>query len=648
MRKMYFINVVPFFPEDPGYMAQQARRIAKEVGLKSSAFSLSLHPEGTPARKKADVFAAAFAALKKDLAGDPDIRPGILLQSLIGHGWSAEVSLTGETWQKTINTQAVASSRQCPLDRGFRDYVLAAVESLAASRPAFFLVDDDFCIKRGECFCPLHMARYNERLSAQWSREELVKHLEAAPASDPVVQAVTAVLHEGLVDFAKEIRASIDKVAPGTRCGMCSPGAGQYSLADVTRALAGNTEPFVRLAGAIYGDAKPSALNWISRYTRVRALATEGVKDLIAESDTFPHNQYSASAAGLHAHITVGILNGLNGSKLWNTALYDKSPDSGRAYERIVAKNLGFYDALLNAVDGARWQGMETPLSEHRRDYHLLNPGQPLEFPDFITSLIGGFGIPYTYGNSLENRPRMLSGDHVDRFTDEEIQGFFHGGLLLDGLAARRLVARGFAEAMGVTIGERRDFFHTVEIQAAPGKRAAFMWDKGSTELLPAEGAREVTTLFHEVDGSASERKRQGAGMVFFENRFGGRVATVAFHTAMPYYKILLPSRRRWLVEACDFLVDGMLPFVVQEDQPVMARHGVLKDGSELLSLLNLSSDSLEGFTLRAARAFKSLQRLGCDGTWSDQSFHAVEGLDYQITCELKTYEPAIFKLSIH
>jgi hypothetical protein len=60
--------------------------------------------------------------------------------------------------------------------------------------------------------------------------------------------------------------------------------------------------------------------------------------------------------------------------------------------------------------------------------------------PDFITSLIGGFGIPYTYGNSLENRPRMLSGDHVDRFTDEEIQGFLHGGLLLDGLAAVRVL----------------------------------------------------------------------------------------------------------------------------------------------------------------------------------------------------------------
>jgi hypothetical protein len=489
------------------------------------------------------------------------------------------------------------------------------------------------------------MARYNERLSVQCSREELVKHLEAAPASDTVVQAVTAVLHEGLVDFAKEIRASIDKIAPGTRCGMCSPGAGQYSLADVTRALAGNTEPFVRLAGAIYGDAKPSALNWISRYTAIRALAAGGVKDLIAETDTFPHNQYSASAAGLHAHITVGILNGLNGSKLWNTSLYDKSPESGRAYERIVAKNLRFYDALLSEVDGACWQGMETPLCDHRRDYHPMDPGRPLEFPDFITSLIGGFGIPYTYGSSMENRPRMLSGDNVDRFTDKEIQGFLHVGLLLDGLAARRLAARGFSEELGVKIGDRQDFFHTVEIHSHSGKRAAFMWDKGSTELIPVEGAREITTLFHEVDGSASERKRQGAGMVFFENRFGGRVATVAFHTAMPYYKILLPIRRKWLVEACDFLVGGMLPFVVQEGQPVMARHALLKDGSDLLSVLNLGADTLEGFTIRSARRFSSLQSLRCDGAWSREPFEVVDQFNYKIFCNLKTYEPRIIKI---
>jgi hypothetical protein len=90
-----------------------------------------------------------------------------------------------------------------------------------------------------------------------------------------------------------------------------------------------------------------------------------------------------------------------------------------------------------------------------------------------------------------------------------------------------------------------------------------------------------------------------------------------------------------------------MLPFVVQEDQPVMARHALLKDGSDLLSVLNLGADTLDGFALRSARAFKGLQRLGCDGTWSDQTFDAVDALNVQITCELKTYEPGIFRIPI-
>jgi hypothetical protein len=55
---MHFLNVVPFFPDDPAYMAQQARRIAGEVGLRAAAFCIRLLPEGTPARKKAEIYAA--------------------------------------------------------------------------------------------------------------------------------------------------------------------------------------------------------------------------------------------------------------------------------------------------------------------------------------------------------------------------------------------------------------------------------------------------------------------------------------------------------------------------------------------------------------------------------------------------------------
>ena len=62
MKEPHFLNVVPFFPNDLDYMVEQAIRIADEVGLKDIAFCLSLHPQGTPAKARADVYAAAFAS----------------------------------------------------------------------------------------------------------------------------------------------------------------------------------------------------------------------------------------------------------------------------------------------------------------------------------------------------------------------------------------------------------------------------------------------------------------------------------------------------------------------------------------------------------------------------------------------------------
>lgn len=641
---MHFINVVPFIPNDPGYMAQQARRIFADVGLNTVAFSLSLHPEGTPAKKKAVLYSDAFTVLKKELENDPEIRPGILLQSLLGHGWSGLVKLTEEPWQNTVKTDGTESSRLCPLGRDFRDYVLHAIEGLAASSPAFFLVDDDFCNKRGECFCPLHMAEYSKRTGREWTREELVAHLEAGAPSDSVVQAVNAVVNDGLVSFAEEIRGTINKENSTIRCGMCCPGVGQYNLAGVTRALAGETEPFIRLAGAIYSGQDPLALNWVSRATAIRRFASDGIRDLIAESDTFPHNRYSVSAVALHAHITLGILNGLNGSKLWNTIFYDKDPESGSRYEKIVAKNLRFYDGLLNLVDAAEWQGPETPISDHRRDYHVLDPGRPLEFPDFHTALLGRFGIPTRYGNTFEKRLRTLSGNHVDRFTDGELEKFFQGGLLLDGLAATELARRGFTELMGVSIGSQKDFFHNKEVYLSTGKIAPYTWQTGGAQLIPIEGAREVTTLFYEPIGFVDERTRQGSGMVFFENSLGGRVATIACHTGMPYHTMLLPVRRRFLIEALDFLAEGMMPIVLEEAQDVLARHALLKDGSELLVVINLSTDPLESLQVRSSRSLKSVQRFGSDGSWTEQSFEQMDRTHFCLPQVLGMLEIGVFE----
>lgn len=642
---MHFINVAPFFPMDVPYMADQIRRVARDTGLTNTAMCLSLHPEGKPAPAKISLYTQAFSELRQALSKDDSLDVGILVQSTMGHGWSASRSLTGEPWQKTVTAEGIETARQCLLDSDFKAYILTFIQKLASIQPAFFLIDDDFCNKDGECFCPLHMQLFSEALRQPIDRPALVKTLKQCTSDAIEVQSVTRVLHDSLVNVAHEIRAAIDKEQPTIRCGFCCPGTGHHNLGEVTRALAGNTEPFLRIACAIYGDATPHALNAMSRDTAIRIEAAEGVKDLIAESDTFPQNLYSESAVALHAHVATSIVNGLNGSKLWNTCFHNKDPLSGKAYETIIHENQLFYDELLTTTRELEWQGVVTPLSDHRRHYHPLTPFVPFQFPDFILPLVGRFGIPYQYTALHGKRVCMLAGEHAERFTDEEITRFLENSLLLDGAAAEILVRRGFSKYLGVDIGTREDFFHTDEIHRTTERRVRFDWQPGATELLPLPGANEITTLYHETIAFSGNRSRQGAGCVLFENELGGRVATVAFHTTMPFFKIRFPVRREFLIEALDYLHHGIMPLIVETTQDVMVRHAVWKQNEDLSYMINLNASPLERPILRTSRHIEHIQRLSRDGVWENVSFqHDQQGRSILAT-SLSTYEPGVFRI---
>ncbi len=646
MRQIHFLNVVPFFTDDPDYMAAQAIRIADEVGLKNVTFCISLHPQGTPAKVRADRMADTFAEVKRKLADREDIRCGILIQSIIGHGWSGPVPLTLEPWMHTVQNNFQCSSRQCPLDRGFRDYICDAIGNLAKSKPAFFLVDDDFCsTKNGECYCDLHMIEYNKRLGREWTREELLAHLKGASPSDPVVQVVTEVLDEGIVSFAREIRAAIDRFAPGTRCGMCFPGCGTYSVEKVTLALAGNTEPFLRIACAIYCGQKPEALVHIARTIAIRKMAATKIRDLIAESDTFPQNLYSMGSMALNAHITFGILNGTNGSKLWNTSMQDKRPESGRAYERIIKRNMGRYQALLDTVDGIEWLGPEVPVSDIRRDYHPFQPTAMYNFDDFGISQAGVFGIPYQYGQNSGKRTRMLAGSNIDKFTDEEIREFFKGNLLLDGSAVLKLASRGFSPLMGIVPGNDPEYFFTAEISNISGRHLNFMSSSGLPQINPAKGAVEVTTLYNETQKFTIGCIRAGAGLTFFTNELGGRVACFAYRTDLPFYQERTLGRRELLIEALDFLEDGRLPGLAVNPQDILFRCGRCRDGSMLAVAFGLNMDPIDGLELRFREAPKSIERLMPDGSWKTVEFSGGEKGFVMLNVVLIVYEPGIFRV---
>jgi hypothetical protein len=345
-----FHTVTPLFTEDLDFVVSNVRRLRRETGLNCIAFSLSMHPQGTPAAARAAKTIEAFRKVKQALTADSDLEIGVLVQSTLGHGWSGRWQLTAEPWQRIVMQDGSVSSRMCPSDARFRNYVLDVIAGIAAADPAFLLIDDDFGLRNGECFCPAHLAELNGAVGTRFaSPAEAHAALAAGGKGDPLLWTYESLRIDLSRLFAREIRQTIDRVDPSIRCGYCTPYMGFMFAEEIAMLLAGGTEPFVRVANAYYLSTSTQALPELAGVTAKGRSAVSRIREMIDESDTFPHTRFSESATALHAHLASAILDGLSGSKLCISDFTRPNPAGCREYERIVADNRRFCDALYTA-----------------------------------------------------------------------------------------------------------------------------------------------------------------------------------------------------------------------------------------------------------------------------------------------------------
>ena len=247
---------------------------------------------------------------------------------------------------------------------------------------------------------------------------------------------------------------------------------------------------------------------------------------------------------------------------------------------------------------------------------------------------IGGDGI-YT-----------LSGGDAAHFTDEQIRTLLAGRLLIDSEAAKQLTARGFAPLMGVEATDGPDdFAFSREIHATSGIGSSFMWEPAAAALKPLSGEVEVVTRLCAGLSFIGDYAPVAPGMTFFRNELGGRIAVTALSVAMPFYKTMRPPRRIFLREALDFLAGGMLEMSVENaDQQIFVRHGILRDGAELLALHNLALDPLPCIDVRLKRTPQTVEQLDPCGTWSAVPFRRTDAETVRLDCGLACCLPRIFR----
>ena len=356
----------------------------------------------------------------------------------------------------------------CPLGEKFREDYLSAIKRLSELSPDLIMLDDDFRFNRGKdyfvgCFCQKHTEEYYRRVGERIDKSEL-KRLIFSGAGNKYRSAFMDMLGDTLVDFAKDIRASVDSVNPKIRLGVCSVRESiDYDGVDpltVARAFAGETQPFTRASGAPYGADIIGPIE----FTRMQFSESlgQGV-EIFSEGDTYPRPRYNCPSSRLELYNYALVADGLGDGRLDYIIDYNHSPDYETGYLDRYIEDAPVREALSDIFRGKSAVGVRILDRRHKlREWELPSDtdetlvrklSMAAENPS--VRFLSFNSIPTVYSGS--DYPVMIMGENA-REIDRAV---LKNGAILDSLAARILMEQGIDTGLksAVRVAPSEEYF---------------------------------------------------------------------------------------------------------------------------------------------------------------------------------------------
>ena len=647
-RNLRIINVCPLLPGYEKELADDLRKLQLECGITDVAFMIPLVPEEEiTSQNKAERFRELLEAILPYLK-DSTLNIGILLQSTLGHG-----TFSAAPFRRSVNAKGTTTASMCPLDKGLLEYLYQAIRIVCSTKPRFLLLDDDFRLSNygaPGCFCDDHLAALEQRCRRRFTREELLRDLPGNPELDGVWESVK---HDSLINAAKVIRDAIDSVDASIPCGYCLCDAGGNELQygeDIEKTVAGKQAPFVRIGNAWYWNNDSAGLTNRIYATSAQMKFMSGMSEILAESDTYPHNRHFTSARAISSQIYYSLLHGCTGLKLWVTKLNKFQPAAGQAYRDMLKENIGAFRELRRIVPDISWTGPVTPLPAKPE---LVPSSQSVvRYDNWTSRLMARLGIPARVGHSPDSRVTMLTGPECELFTDDELRGFAARSLMLDGGAALAFCKRGLGGLLGVNAeqpsGWRCSFELTGEHKLngeATGRTfsIAALAAGSAVKLSPDDSAIVLSELYSIPFNGSADKTPAGAGLTLFENPEGGKVAV--FAALLGPTPFLDDERRSQLVNIIEWLDERPIPVTVLSDTDVYALCGTESiSGDTILAMFNLSLDTLDHIRLKTG-GFSRISKLEPSGMWMPLEWHR-EKEETIINARVESASPLIIRLT--
>lgn len=382
------------------------------------------------------------------------IEPAVWAGSTIGHGVALSVKDLGKKGFEHPLVDIIGRERpqtRCPLDPDFRRLAARQIGRIAGLGVRTIFLDDDFRLSQhgGEfcCACDAHMRRISELCGEELTREEL-RRLAFTGKPNRYRTAWLQAQGESLCLLAKDIRAAVDAVDPGVCVALCAAHC-QWDIdgttpLELTRILAGNNPPQLRLHGAPYWAAANhfyvTELPSVFEHERMFAsfCRDTGIA-LYAEGDAYPRPRYNVPASYLELFDAVMRADGsFTGSfKYMIDYLAPAQYETGYLERHML--DLPLLKQISQMFDGKRACGVAVPTRPQLLKDADLSLGVASEYSPYplASTALATCGIPTVHEE--DGLCCALFGEAARHIRLEKLEK----GAILDAVAAAILAERG-------------------------------------------------------------------------------------------------------------------------------------------------------------------------------------------------------------
>lgn len=525
----------------------------------------------------------------------------------------------------------------CPLDEDFLKFSGEYLQDLARCGVDLIQFDDDFRFgfkpNNGmACICELHRKRICARLGEEISRAELAKKIMETP-NNRYRDAWLAENGASLENFAQNCRFYVDEVNPSVRMGFCAcMTAWDIDGTDamkISRILAGNTAPFIRLIGAPYWASRFSWGNTLQDVVETERMESSWMDrsdiEIWAEGDAYPRPRIACPAAYLEGFDTAIRAAGCTDGILKYAIDYTASPRYENGYVEYHKRNRSLYEEIHSAFDGKDARGVRVYEAKCKvAGADVIGedlPDKALQYMFFSNAarLLAAHAIPTTYEG--KGTCGIAFGENAKYLTAEERKG----GMILDGSAAIFLHERGVdvgIEEIGKKVSPAAEWFiEEQELITTYGmKFYGNRLKKDAKVLSEARASSGIVLLSGNVEDAIpmSYLYQNAEGERYLVLNFDGRIASKEYNDA--YF------RRQYLR---GYQIEKVMPWLTGGKalpasccgNPCLYMIAKEKDGQLAVGLWNFYPDPVWEPVVRLGEEYRELRVLnGGTGTMSGKT----------------------------